>query len=76
MHPCLAILEIVSLICEELATDRDENITGHLALACLTRMRIRCSIYEPSMKSLWYGLSDIMPSPGYLVETAWTTAAI
>lgn len=68
MHRCLTILEVVCLVCEELATDRNP-IAGYSALV---RLAETCRLmYEPSMNSLWYGLDNIVPLLRCFPEDVW-----
>ncbi|KZP23327.1 hypothetical protein FIBSPDRAFT_461086 [Athelia psychrophila] len=68
MHRCLSILEIVSLVCEDLAIDSNAR-AGYMALVNLATT---CHLmYEPSMNSLWYGLFNMVPLLRCFPEDVW-----
>lgn len=68
MHRCLSILEIVSLVCEDLAVDSSSR-AGYTALVNLATT---CHfMYEPSMNSLWYGLFNMVPLLRCFPEDLW-----
>ncbi|KZP23353.1 hypothetical protein FIBSPDRAFT_786227 [Athelia psychrophila] len=68
MHRCLSILEIVSLVCEDLATD----VNPHAGYSALINLATTCHLmYEPSMNSLWYGLFNMVPLLRCLPEDVW-----
>ena len=67
MHHCLTTIEVISLVCEELATDRKQ-----VTYPALVRLAQTCRrMYEPSMNSLWYSLFDLAPLLRCFPEDVW-----
>lgn len=67
MHHCLTTVEVISLVCEELAIDPRKA-----AYPALVRLAQTCRwMYEPAMNSLWYSLFDLAPLLRCFPEDVW-----